>query len=117
MPLQNVSSALNVFFYTFESLAINSLPTAISSMLMWEVLICLLYEPAAQFRFVQGGAYGGQDWALVPCLWSESFLGLFFPSVILPGAPPPPHPELTALSPENYPGVWERMGAELRLQT
>lgn len=65
MPLQNVSSALNVFFYTFESLAINSLPTAISSMLIWAVLALVLCKPAPQFRFVQGSADGGQDGVLM----------------------------------------------------
>lgn len=42
--LRKGNSAFSVFLYTFESLTVNLLPTAISSMLMEEVLISVLYK-------------------------------------------------------------------------
>ena len=44
MLLRKGNSAFSVFLYTFESLTVNLLPTAISSMLMEEVLISVLYK-------------------------------------------------------------------------
>lgn len=76
-------------------------------MLMREVLIFVLYKTATRFCAKEESQIAG----LILCFWSDSCLGLSrtSPAVILRGTGPreprclSSHPELTALSPEDYP--------------
>ena len=97
-------------FYTFESLAMNFLPTAISSMLMQEVLIFVLYKTATQLSLRKRGVREPRTErssfavGVTPASGFEEAPRPSSCGALAPG--PPRHllpPKLTALCLENYP--------------